>query len=58
MVKGIEKLAYELSFEDKNMMLGELSEKYGEPIQRIMDALDVLKIKKGIPTQLPPVPWP
>lgn len=57
MRKSIEKLAWEIEHEDGAMTLGELAEKYGETTERIMDAIDVLKIAHGQPTQLPPVPW-
>jgi len=55
---GIEKLAWLLSKEHGDgVTLGQLATKYGEPVERIQDALDVLKIIRGEPTQIPPVPW-
>ena len=59
MRRGIEKLAYLLAREPRgeDVTLGDLAKKYDEPVERIMDALDVLKIIRGEPTQLPEVPW-
>ena len=54
----IEKLAYLIQTEcTDGSTLGEMSRKYSQPMQRIMDAIDVLKIRKGESTQIPPVPW-
>lgn len=55
--RGIEKLAWMLSQEPENATLGEIANRYGESIDRIMDGYDALKIRQGKPTQLPPVPW-
>lgn len=56
--KGIERLAYELTLEDHgDISLGELAEKHGQTVERIIDAIDVIKVKRGQPTSLPPVPW-
>jgi hypothetical protein len=57
MRKGIERLAYELEREDMSQTLGDLAVKYDEPLDRIRDALDVIKIHYGEPTQIPKVPW-
>lgn len=60
MRKGIEKLARELDLAHDRIgakSLGEVAELYGESVERIMDALDVIKIKHGQPTQLPAVDW-
>lgn len=58
MRRGIEKLAWLLAKETEGTVtMGELARKYDEPIERIMDALDVLKIIRGEATQIPPVDW-
>ena len=57
MRRGIEQLAFLLSKEGGDPTIGQLSAKYEEPIERIMDALDVLKIRQGVPTTIPHVPW-
>jgi hypothetical protein len=54
---GIEKLARFLRDEEGDATLGELAEKYGVTTERIQDAVDVLKIREGKPTQIPPVDW-
>lgn len=56
MRRGIERLAWLLAQEEGGT-LGEMAEKYDEPVERIMDALDVVKIARGEHTQLPPVNW-
>lgn len=59
MRKPIEKLAWELAHDEetKTMTLGQAAAKYNEPIDRIMDALDVIKIAKGELSMIPPVEW-
>jgi hypothetical protein len=54
----IERLAFELSRGiPGNATLGELAKHYGETTERIMDAIDVLKIRKGLPTTFPAIDW-
>jgi hypothetical protein len=57
----IEKLAWLLwkddEIRDKEWTLGQVAEKYGEPIERIMDALDVVKIARGELSLIPPLNW-
>jgi hypothetical protein len=55
--RPIERLAWHLSSEDGEATLGALARKYGETTERIMDALDSLKMRRGEPTSLPPVDW-
>lgn len=61
MRKSIEKLAWELERDTEirgnGTSLGEVAEKYGEDLERIMDALDVVKIVRREPTQIPAVEW-
>ena len=57
MRRGIERLAYLISREPPSATLGDLAEKYGETIERLMDAMDADKMRRGIPTSLPPVDW-
>jgi hypothetical protein len=54
---GIEKLAWLVSGEKGDATLGDLAKRHGVTTERIADALDVLKIRQGIPTQIPAVPW-
>lgn len=56
----IERLAFELAGEPSTLdvTIGQLARKYDETTERIMDALDVLKIIHGLSTTIPPVPWP
>jgi hypothetical protein len=54
---GIEKLAWLISQESNSATLGGLADKYGTTTERIQDAIDVLKIRKGKPTQIPPIQW-
>lgn len=37
--------------------IGELARKYGESTDRVLDAIDVIKIIQGQPTQTPEVDW-
>jgi hypothetical protein len=58
--RTIEKLAWLMkwhSTQDEEHTIGELAALYEETPERIMDAIDVLKIMDGEPTQFPPVPW-
>lgn len=57
--RTIEKLAWLINWHSTNEehTIGELAVLYGETPERIMDAIDVLKIMRGEPTQFPPVPW-
>lgn len=61
MRKPIEKLAHELWLDEEirseGKTLSEVAEKYGEPIERIMDALDVSKIARGELSIIPPIDW-
>jgi hypothetical protein len=56
---GIEKLAWLIHTggHPGETTIGELAKIYDEPVERIMDALDVIKIVHGEPTQLPAVDW-
>ncbi len=42
---------------DESVTIKELARLYDQTPERIADALDVLKIRKGEPTQFPPVLW-
>lgn len=56
----IEKLAWELDHDEERhaMTLGQAAAKYNEPIDRIMDALDVIKIVRGEQLRIiPPIEW-
>ncbi len=57
--RTIEKLAWLIDrhCDIEPCTIGELAELYGETPERIADAMDVLKIMMGEPTQIPPVPW-
>lgn len=58
MRRTIERLAWLLSKEEsKSQTLGQLADKYDEPIDRIRDALDVIKIVHGQATQIPAIEW-
>lgn len=59
MRKPIEKLAWQLAHDDEiaTWKLGAVAEKYDEPIERIMDALDVIKIARGELSLIPPLDW-
>lgn len=57
MRRGIEKLAWLIAREGGNPTMGQLADKFDEPVERIMDACDVVKIVRGEPTQIPEVPW-
>lgn len=59
MRKPIEKLAWELVHDDeiRDAKLSEVAEKYGEDVERIMDALDVAKIARGELSLIPPLDW-
>jgi hypothetical protein len=59
MRKPIERLAWELDRDEeiREWKLGQVAEKYNEPIERIMDALDVIKIAKGELSLIPPLDW-
>lgn len=60
MRKSIERLAWELERdrdEIDTLTLGEVADEYGQSIERIMDALDVIKIVRGDYTQIPSVDW-
>lgn len=61
MRKNIETLAYELWRDDEirenDWTLGQVAEKYGEEVERIMDALDVIKIATGQLSIIPPIDW-
>lgn len=37
----------ELPAEDWTLMFGELSKRWDEPVERIMDAIDALKVMRG-----------
>lgn len=57
---GIEKLAWLIDqhvHDPETITIGNLAKIHGETSERIMDAIDVLKIRRGQSTQLPPVPW-
>jgi len=55
---SIEKLAWLLSQESlESLSLGEIAEQMDQPVERIIDAIDVLKLLRGEETQFPPVPW-
>lgn len=54
---SIERLAWMISDEPGDATLGELADKYETHVDRIMDAMDVLKIRRGEPTTLPPIEW-
>lgn len=58
MRRAIEQLAFLLSKDkDETKTLGQLSAEFDEPTERIMDALDVIKIVNGKPTTIPPIDW-
>lgn len=57
-VVPIERLARMLQDEPGESTLGELAARFDQPIGRIRDALDVLKIRCGEPTTIPLVRWP
>lgn len=42
---------------DGDTTVGALADRFEQTTERIIDALDVLKIREGVPTQQPPVPW-
>lgn len=58
---SIEGLAWQLWKDDEireqDMTLKQVAEKYGEPVERIMDALDVIKIVQGQSSQIPALDW-
>lgn len=37
----------DLSMDDADVTMGELSQRWGEPIHRIMDAIDAVKVLSG-----------
>jgi hypothetical protein len=39
--------ASSLSAEDEALTMGQLSERWGEPAERIMDALDAVRVLRG-----------
>lgn len=57
MRRTIEALAWMIQDAPGEMSLGELARRMGETTERIGDAMDVLKIRTGQPTQVPPVDW-
>jgi hypothetical protein len=59
MRKPIEKLAWELAHDDeiRTWTLDRVAAKYREDIERIMDALDVIKIARGELSLIPPLDW-
>ena len=57
MRRGIEKLAFLISQEPGETTLGQLAEKFGETTERIGDAIDADKMRRGVSTQLPPIDW-
>ena len=48
MRKPLEKLARELAHAPGEATLGELASKYGESVERIMDASDMLRLLEAI----------
>lgn len=53
----IERLAWLISTAPGKATIGQLASQYGQEPGRIMDAMDVLKIMRGDPTQIPPIDW-
>jgi hypothetical protein len=53
----IERLARYLADEDLDQTLKQLAVKYDTTTGRIQDAADVLKIRRGEATTIPPVEW-
>jgi hypothetical protein len=54
---SIERLARQLSDEPDDVSLGSLADRYDVSLDRIFDAMDVIKIRRGEPTTIPPVEW-
>lgn len=61
MRRSIERLAWMIQTEHlargSGATLGQIAEQYGETVERVMDAVDVIKIVSGEPTVFPPVEW-
>jgi hypothetical protein len=57
--RSIEKLAWMLWVDPhpEGTTIGDLATRYGEPVDRIMDALDVSKIARGEISIIPPLDW-
>ncbi len=57
MRRTIETLAWLLQAAPGTMTLGDLARRMDETPDRIHDAVDLLKLRRGIDTQIPPVDW-
>ena len=44
--------------DDTTATLGELAARYGEPVERVMDAIDAVRVCLGEQTYIAPVPMP
>jgi hypothetical protein len=44
--------------QDRDLTMGVLSQRWGEPASRIGDAIDALKVLRGEPSYIPYIPWP
>lgn len=53
----IERLARQIRDEPDDVTIGQLADKYDCSPQRILDAIDVIKIRRNQSSTIPPVEW-